>query len=443
MFEHHKLVKSKMKSEYFGQIQKSTTLFPQRLCNPPESKKGITLANDDLPLKSNPGPLENDSNKENKKGVCKESPEIVVKSEIDDGICENTDGRNSYAAVPTDTELIMCFVCNKEIVYEYLSEHLLIGHVKCIRCSIMFTSCKYFQEWSVERDIGMSVCNHMLQYLENPWETLNDYHSKVISNTSQSVKGEVENKVQEYLNSIKSLQNRYPWREIFYLSDKYNSKIIEVPRENVALDCSFDKFISEATAGNSNPRECCGAQVYKGNKALQSNLCQSDVPNSDSIPITVRDPVPEKNGQKAINNDNSKAVTNDELTKNCLSVKKKCNSLKKSSDQFLKGKKRKVDLSDGESKRKVLVSQTKKSSKYIETPSDGFYYIAKDSVKECPNCYTAIKPEDFSVNIVTFLMTAICSDCGLTIYVVDDPSPDDECPRICIVTDQKPVIKKQ
>lgn len=38
-------------------------------------------------------------------------------------------------------------------------------------------------------------------------------------------------------------------------------------------------------------------------------------------------------------------------------------------------------------------------------------------------------------------MTAICTGCGLTIYIVHDP-PDDSAARVCIVTDQKATTRK-
>ncbi|XP_066986889.1 uncharacterized protein [Macrobrachium rosenbergii] len=441
MHEHHTIVNAKMRGEYFGHIRRSTTLFPQRMCNSPPSKRDLSFESENFHLESNSDPLKNESDKENETRLLKKCQQtrVTVKTEISEGI-------GSYVSVPTETELILCFVCDREIAYEYLSEHLLVGHVKCMRCSVVFTSCKCFQEWTVERDIGMSVCNHLLQYLGDPWEILNVCHAKEISSdSSPCFTGEVENKVHAYLELIKSLRNRYPWKELFSSEQKSRPKSLEVPKENVEsvdLDSSCN-VQDETTAVNSdeNSRDFSGGHVSEEHATVETDVyefsetvSETGAVNCSSKSLTLSTPEKKMTQDNVKSNDLQKS-TKGELTRNCLYSEKGYQGLKMSSDHLLKVKKRRAGLDHNKPKRKVLVSQTRKSTKFIDTPSDGFYYIAKDSVKECPNCYTLIRPEDFAVNIVTFLMTAICSDCGLTIYIVENQSDDSGCPRVRIVTD--------
>ncbi|XP_071544235.1 uncharacterized protein [Panulirus ornatus] len=77
------------------------------------------------------------------------------------------------------------------------------------------------------------------------------------------------------------------------------------------------------------------------------------------------------------------------------------------------------------------------STEFVETPANGYYYVVKHAIEECPMCYTLLCPSRFTVNVVTFLITAVCTGCDLTIYIVPE-LPDGTTPGVSIVTENPP-----
>ncbi|KAK4306386.1 hypothetical protein Pmani_021788 [Petrolisthes manimaculis] len=47
---------------------------------------------------------------------------------------------------------------------------------------------------------------------------------------------------------------------------------------------------------------------------------------------------------------------------------------------------------------------------------DGNYLILREATEECPMCYTVICPSRFTFNVITFEVTYVCVNCGLTIF---------------------------
>ncbi|KAK3853032.1 hypothetical protein Pcinc_040410 [Petrolisthes cinctipes] len=48
--------------------------------------------------------------------------------------------------------------------------------------------------------------------------------------------------------------------------------------------------------------------------------------------------------------------------------------------------------------------------------ADGNYLILRKATEECPMCYTVICPSRFTFNVITFEVTYVCVNCGLTIF---------------------------
>ena len=46
-----------------------------------------------------------------------------------------------------------------------------------------------------------------------------------------------------------------------------------------------------------------------------------------------------------------------------------------------------------------------------------FYYISRGPIEHCPNCSSLLCPTRTSFNITTLLITSICPECDLTIYI--------------------------
>ncbi|XP_064099632.1 uncharacterized protein LOC135210740 [Macrobrachium nipponense] len=436
-----------MNGKYFGHVRQSTTLFPQRVCI--SSEPAISEEPEDL--------VGNPVSSEKQKFLLEQLQEATVKSqESDNGLYENI-GESGYRDALlsvinkgfSDPELVRCFVCKADIASEYLSKHLLLGQVKCMSCSAIIKRCQTFHVWSLKRNTG-SACDHMLYYLNDPWETLRMYYATGLNRSSPSVAGLIESKMSTYLHGIKSLRYRYPWKQVFSHSVEQTS-LFEIPKMskgglNEAVVASANDSNPSASGNDCYPRTPFGENVMREKLYLDvgHELQRNGVLTSGGNPVKYSGVQGSKENsceaKVLVNNlkDNSLRKHNGSKG-NGASFEKKYHCAKKSTAHLLKVKSR-AKSRHVESERKVLVSQSKNSTELVAMPSNGFYFIAKHSLKECPNCYAVIRPQDFSVNIVTFLMTAICSDCGLTMYVVQD-TPDDECPRICIVGDKDPIIK--
>ncbi|XP_068231184.1 uncharacterized protein [Palaemon carinicauda] len=434
---------SRMIGGCFAQIHQSTTLFPQRVSKP-RTTVNFNLDNEHFNLNSNCVTSEKHSRKHNeKKQFPLEVQEAIVKTETTDVICENTNSKGVYDSLTTpndkgftETEVVTCFVCRKEILKDLMSQHLLIGQVRCTSCSFIFKSCKSFQKLTAEMNFGIDICDHVLEYLSDPWETLKLCYSRNPISSS-SVTERIESKVNEYLNQIESLKNRYPWKEIFSNSLKPASKPSKLSSVNTSIvSRSSENHVLES---DRKYRSFSGESTFQDKSYVMVGFDKLPEINSNINPITYSgDHTPKVKEYEE--KENNLVIAKSSGSKNSgAPLEKQYHCTKQTANNMLKVKKRGANFHHGESKRRVNDSENKKFKKLVEMPSDGFYYIVKHSVKECPNCYTVFKPQDFSVNIVTFLMTAICSDCGLTVYIVQDQT-DGEHPTVCIVTDKESVI---
>ncbi|XP_066987058.1 uncharacterized protein [Macrobrachium rosenbergii] len=433
-------------------LTKSTTLFPQRVHSAYSLSKKYESSGEFC--KSESEVLKNDTleKSDNKTCQAQQSPERERQSPVKSSVtmpskpCVKNAPSGGSKSSPQKQKILpmtslKCFLCNKIIKIEKLSEHLLFGGVYCLKCPVVFKKCQSFQVWTVQQKQRNNPCEHVLQYSMDPMESLELHLSNQYLENGTSCRASLIDKphhLRAYVNGMNSLKNEFPWKEAVSCF-KQSGKKTKARKSTVTKEQSVDKH-SIHTANddnisvNSNTNELSRdrSQDVK-NGPVAPDIVKAD----DQVHISVKNELGNFNlssdvqGQSVPTATPRQSPTKNSPNKNSYADLGLQNRKKK---QEVRKRKRSEWIS-GIRKRNHS-SKSNSSVSYVETPPNGFYYVVRHAVSECPNCYAKISPPDFTVNIVTFLMTAVCADCSLTIYIVHDP-PDDSSPRVCIVTDEE------
>ncbi|XP_068230977.1 uncharacterized protein [Palaemon carinicauda] len=434
-------------------ITKSTTLFPGRvhsafsLCKKLEDSAEF--------FKPDIGVLENNTLEKSDTENCRvqQSPEVKWQRSIKPSVTmaskpsvKNASSGGSETSPKRRKILPMtslkCFLCNKIIKIENLSEHLLFGLVNCNKCPAVFQNCQQFQIWKVEHKKGKHTCEHVLQYSVDPLRSLELHLSNQYLENGTSCKTSLIDKphhLRAYVNGMDSLKKELPWREAVLRFKQDRKK----PRDRKLKLIKEDSYgVKPSNCNNSGDNGAVNSTVNSfseyNSPPHKTVPAEHDAQNSDD---KVQVSVAPQLGSLGMSNDKQ----NQDVPSSLPSSSPIKNSPNKNSHgdlgfQNTKKKpearrRRKTEWISGIRKRNPT-PKSSSSVSYVETPPNGFYYVVRHAVSECPNCYAKISPRDFTVNIKTFLMTAVCADCSLTIYIVHDP-PDDSSPRVCIVTGQE------
>lgn len=435
-----------------GYLQNSTTLFPQRIKNPHVTNKDLSCKID--AFKSEYELHATHSSKKQSSQFAKRIEPVKItlntekqtKAVVQVPDCESSSCNNKSISSPQKRikemkpKCVKCFLCDRLIKVEHLSEHILFGEVKCVKCEVVFKDCQDFQLWTVESKMGDITCDHVLEYSGDPLETIKGHLSRQLENVSIKSELKIESHLKTYINRMESLSNKLPWQQVIlqFMKSKENSKCLKLQskKEIKKKKKEEGRKVHSNHINNNNV-----IQTLDGKFSCSSSISSQEYKEQNALQNIKKMNVYDFLSEEYASGD---STTHNKASKHDLTSKMKERSIDKVSHMDSKvspTKKRKSVTTSVVSKKKVNGYKQTKSKDYVETPSNGFYYVVRHSITECPNCYAVISPPDFTVNIVTFLMTAICTGCGLTIYIVHDP-PDDSAARVCIVTDQKATTRK-
>lgn len=293
---------------------------------------------------------------------------------------------------------VKCFLCEGLIKEDHFSEHLLFGSVKCSTCNIRFTNCQSFQVWTTEYALGNVYCNHDFTYTGDPAMYL-------ITKLSQSQSENLLEKIlstkllENYINKLKSLEDRSPWQHAIRVCKDFLS-------------------FNPATCLELNERENNGRNedvfgIGKRN-VLNSAITENDWTNDR---INVSSPIEEECSGGILSQDYN--LEQLEEATEFVKVPENCFYTTESQSQKTTGKKQRTKKL--KNKNATLMSEGDEPLEFVKIPINGFYYVSTKPVEECPNCYEKLCPSQFTVNVLTFLMTTICVECNLTVYIT---SPD-------------------
>lgn len=340
---------------------------------------------------------------------------------------------SKFSGVTTIKEKIMvCDPCGQKTTEEESAGHLLFGGVECTECRLQLRTCEDFRKRKEGRCSYTHDSNHIFQFCKD----FGSFHEKTSPRKSGN-QSPVLQKLSFHANKQESLRNTASWistinngtscqdnvTEIYMdytpvnqesglgaveSSDKAERSILQDQEgefgdvlllESYSLD-HVEEMVEYHVAKNDST-DCIILEEVKPQKCTQANrsLCLFELPDDlKTKRETKLETCPEDWKIGGGYHDSKKGIK--------LEVKPKQNT----------------DIFDSPAKVKREPKQEFPiHPKFMETPSDGYYYLGHEAIEECPMCYAALCPSRFTVNARTYVLTTVCTDCNLPIYLMIDP----------------------
>ncbi|XP_042884922.1 uncharacterized protein LOC122261385 [Penaeus japonicus] len=322
-------------------------------------------------------------------------------------------------------EAIMCDPCGKDITNEKHMRHLILGEVECTACGLHLKTCKDYNERSDDRCNALSNSKHTFQFCK-PLDAFHEGKTANIIKTFGKVSPhEVWHKLSSHKSNLVSLENT----DSLMMADDKDSQCQD--------DTGSDEiYIEHATV---NQRSSHGLIDPTDDADRYMSAEEGD----DSGDVLLLESYSLENLEEII----EYHVAKDELT-HCMNLEDvKLNrsiclfespeGLKREPKEQasyictedskegvkLEGKHElSLCLFELRDEKKIEPKQESEACySFLQTPRDGYYYVGHQAIEECPMCYAVLCPSRFTVNIKTFVLTTVCSDCNLTIYLIDRP----------------------
>lgn len=304
---------------------------------------------------------------------------------------------------------LKCYTCGEECVDDHFTGHLFFGEVGCTVCELRVMSCDRFREETLS-----STCSHKFKF-SRPFKYLHNKISCSLSgrNGDKMHSTRAALRLSSYLSKLKSLKGKEPWSLAILQCKKWLDKL------------RFQKMLH---IFHANKRERTSVTSALSSKEHAPFMSQG-------VPLTKKPKVSSITSKSYKTSNASKYHTADPSIDSCFTEGGEPEMLSHSPRLS-----HKVQMSEsvplsGQNAGESLESQKPELviTGFLDTPTDGYYYVSRRSIEECPMCYEELCPSRFTVNVHTFLLTTVCIDCGLTIYIVFDP-PDGSVPKVAIVT---------
>ncbi|XP_066987059.1 uncharacterized protein [Macrobrachium rosenbergii] len=371
---------------------------------------------------------------------------------------------------------VKCFCCERYIKESHFSEHLLFGEVRCSVCERYFSDCQSFMG-------DIKVCDHTLVFTTDPLTYIAGKLSLVEADRCLVNEG-LLNELEKYIYKIRSLESRLPWQHAIdkckehlalEKSKKINADNDRLGHSDHLIPANEYKSIEDIRSFTELHSVCLTNTFQEGDQMVNGGR-DSSFAQKEEMQFYELTREAETNQPSACYKDKDYfvnfqdlAYTNSTEMASCVSPQGSCNKvtnhqfldntqfsgipainketipvdtpstktghetdrcgtvstpvarpntanghLKEKHVSFKKQKKKPMPLS------KKKVSKTNTLMNLVAQPSDGFYYITKTPIEECPNCYCMLCPLACTVNYRTFLITFNCPDCSLVIYIAND-----------------------
>ncbi|XP_045619547.2 uncharacterized protein [Procambarus clarkii] len=364
-----------------------------------------------------------------------------------------------------------CFLCNKYVKENRFEEHLFFGAVRCSQCHEEILNCRRFQLLLINNNMGIASCKHSLEYCSDPF----DYISAQLSGDSAGTTSGslfpsyVLKKLAYYIESLDAIQNKDPWRTAILQCKTLLPSAVTKSTENKKLYNSITSIVKpkpvttqvqdsssdnnkgkiytmgkdtlpptwsipgEGSGSSSAPQAWPEAKLEIGTDQASTKAFKTrkDV-CSPLKQIGYKKQLPQDDIGDLLLSQNYD-LEQLEQTVEYVEVAGQCKSTHSNTKKPRPYKKRKGTKSEL-SPLVIGKDVAEEETEFIETPANGHYYVVREAIEECPMCYTVLCPSEFTVNVITFLMTTVCSGCSLTIYIVVE-SPD----GVSIVTEDNSV----
>lgn len=353
---------------------------------------------------------------------------------------------------------IRCHTCRKKSIESKLTGHLIFGEAECTLCSLIVIACRTFQEET--SNSPNRVCNHRFEF-SKPFDHLYDEISrstrKMKSDEAQVIA--VANGISAYLSKLGRVEAEEPWMSALLRSREKIKEILlrgtPCPKElNNNEDIPGGYALAQSDGACSSPVRENGksdltVRIFRirnsdssessGTKGSQTRARYSIAGGESTKSPRARKPLPDTQPSSALTlSTETSSTTGPQATRprepsgpqaTPYGTRPTGTSPSTSGPQATPHERLSSARSVPE-KNEIVVTG------FLDTPPDGYYYVSRRALEECPMCYAALCPSRFTVNVQTFLLTTVCIGCGLTIYLVFEP-PDGSAPKVAIVTENQ------
>lgn len=352
-------------------------------------------------------------------------------------------GGEERTKLSSSKNFIYCYTCEKLVKRKHVPKHLLFGKAQCTECKVMFINCSNFKEITTA-STGHTMCKHNLCYLHDPFKLLKArLIDDITPSGSPADEKHILKKISSYIRELDMLKLRPPWnsailrcREKLGRSPKKKSGTVtshkperpqhEENKTQLEVLKLKDTIPEYSTSGRQCHKEEQLPGVLNREDAEPEEILLTQSYNLQHLEEMVEYQVAQDYCNSEVEKKkNPTKIPSKPKPKSKMKRKKTSRSIERTTTKDIP--------------LQPLANPQKKNAnlRFVKTPEDGYYYVVKKAIEECPMCYMELCPSRFSVNVVTFLMTTVCPGCNLTIYFVQDP-PKGEAPTVAIVTEPVP-----
>ncbi|XP_068230959.1 uncharacterized protein [Palaemon carinicauda] len=380
--------------------------------------------------------------------------------------------RLSLGKIPKTSK---CFCCQRNVKEDHFPEHLFFGEAKCSKCKSYFRNCQIFSAWASKYAFEYVKCDHNFVFVNDPFVYITENLS--LGEAEHGLQNEeLLSALEKYICKITSLESRFPWK---YAINKCRYHIALQRHKNMHTsnnaqsDLGDSRNVSEYREAEYSKYSGYTEADSRDSSQISRGTEEVDDKGKDYFTLIERNGFSELTGEGKSNISGGFEDERSQNTKECSTPKRAevtCSQFPHASyngdtnhqlsDESLlscmigtsKGleeslpnqiglkngtheisshktshhskdkvcSKKRKNKQNSTTEKPFLKIDTYMSLSMVEQPSDGFYFITQSPIEECPNCYCILCPSRCTVNCKTFLITFICPDCDLVIYIAND-----------------------
>lgn len=363
-------------------------------------------------------------------------------------------GDEAETKLPAPKNYIYCYTCEKLVKRKKIYKHLLFGKAQCRECNVMFINCFNFQEITTAFT-SHTTCKHNLCYLHDPFKLLKTRLIHDITPTgSPADERHILKKISSYIRQLDVVKLRPPWNSAIL---RCREKLGRITKKKSGTIFPHKPERSQHQENKSQlevfkQKDAISAYSTADRPCHSQEQLQSVLNTQDTEPeeILLTQSYNLQHLEEMVEYQVAHDYCNSEMEKDKNPIQTANKSNPKTKRKKTCRRTERTTTKDTPLLQLTNSQRRKANLRFVKTPEDGYYYVVKKAIEECPMCYMELCPSRFSVNVVTFLMTTVCTGCNLTIYFVQDP-PKGEAPTVAIVTepisqpslqDKKTIAKK-
>lgn len=339
---------------------------------------------------------------------------------------------------------MVCNPCGETTSEEESTGHLLFGDVECSECRLQLKTCQGYRERKDDICSSIQGSKHTFQF-RKAVDSCDEKTSPNINTNKPHNLSSVLEKLSPHINNVDSLHNTVSW--IAAIKDESDCDDTGTDSDEIYVD--YAAINQESSVGPLVAKDGVGRSILKDQEEgddfgdvllLESysldhveEMVEYHIAKNDSTDCIILEEVKcTKGGDAKLNRSFCLSETPDELKREPKIEnggfpeywKKPIDGYNNDSKKCIKFEEKpspNVGLFDFSAEVKSEPKEEAIYPHFLKTPSDGYYYMGHEAIEECPMCYAALCPSRFTVNARTFVLSTVCIDCNLPIYLMIDP----------------------